>query len=185
MERHPKPPALVPRPLPPAPDEIRPLANSPPLRLAPRLRTLYQARILARLLPAHPHLHAITLSDLAREWGADRVSIEARLTGKVEISGADLLFMADELGVTPHELLAGIQSYLTPEERASLKLKNRVASSARYAQVRDARKAAGDPPRKYSPRTGRRAPIHLLVMERLPPDQRKPLPPAPKKGAKG
>lgn len=181
MERPPKPPTLVSRPLPPAPDEIRPLANSPPLRLAPRLRTLYQPRILARILPKHEHLHAITLADLAREWGFDRLAIEARLTGKVEISGTDLLFMADELGVSPHELLAGIQGYLTPEERASRKLKNKVASSARYAQVRDARIAAGDPPRKYSPRTGRRAPIHLLIMERLPPDQRKPLPPAPKK----
>lgn len=176
MDRKPNPPPpLVSRPLPQV-GTPRPLAPGPPLKLAPRTRALYQASLLARVLPAHPHLHAITPSDLAREWGVDRFSIMNRLTGAVEISGIDLLWMADELGVTPHELLAGILAYYTPEERASRKLKNRLAKSKQYYDARAAREAAGRPVKAYT-LSGRRAPIHTLVMERLPPDERSPLPP--------
>lgn len=179
MERPPNSPAFVSRPL-PVVAPPRPLAHSPPLTLAPRLRTLYQARILARILPSHPHLHALTLTDLAREWGIDRLSLGSRLVGTLEISGQDLLFISDELGCTPHELMAGILAYRTPKERASSKAKNMAQSRARYSKVKAARIASRERDARYTA-TGRRAPVHTILMERLPANERSPLPPTPKK----
>lgn len=61
------PPALASRPLPEARGGPI-LPHAPPVTVAPRLRALYQSRVLARVLPDYPHLHAFSMEDLAKEW---------------------------------------------------------------------------------------------------------------------
>lgn len=220
MSRAPtRPPTLISRPLPVVKGKVQPLATrvprggsqggtggsmeraqggepSPPGRvlIRPRMRSLQQASGMARLLPAHPHLHAFTFADLAREWGVPEYKLKMRLTGIVEVSGQDLLFMADELGVTPHELMAGIVAYTPAHELARRRAKIHEQMRRHYAKNKAALEAAGRvfektgraarpkapplDPAKFT-RTGKRKPIQTVLMERLPPNERQPLPTPP------
>lgn len=173
------PPALASRPLPEAHGGPI-LPHAPPVTVAPRLRALYQSRVLARVLPDYPHLHAFSMEDLAKEWNVPVPALAARLTGRVEVSGQDLLFMADELGCTPHELLAGILAYLPAAERARLRERSRLAGEARYSKIRKTdRPPRPRAPEGYTP-LGARRPVQTEVLARLPPSERSPLPtPAP------